>query len=209
MVDITFLMGANATGKSTRMKSLVDSLGEDYEDYEYTFIDDKKSELKTVIVGRLYSNGFLVMGSEAKNAAGWVCLDKAILSKQDTRTTFYKWVMKNDDRVKRIFVEGYFNTMSPRSRPTFLRETGFNDIDCFFMFYDTVEDFIERTERRSGSTWEEKGKDARTSAGWKDNLGFMRAFDKSLKEDNNPSDGRKVMRLPIDAPIDYFVRKYG
>ena len=211
MTNITFLMGANATGKSTRFRTFVDSLGETYEDYEYTFIDTKKGQSKerTVIIGRFYANGYLVLGSEAKNDAGWVCLDKAVLSKQDTRTDFYKYVMANDERVKHIFVEGYFNTTSPRSRPAFLRETGFNKIDCYFMFYDTVEDFIERTESRSGSTWESKGKDPYTSAGWKDNEGFKRAFAKCYDADHNPSDGRRVIRLPNDAPRDYFVEQYG
>lgn len=210
-MDIVFIMGANATGKSTRMRALVDHLGEDYEDYEYTFLDSKKGQAteRTVIIGRLYSNGYLVLGSEAKNDAGWVCLDKAVLSKQDTRTDFYKHVMDTDPRVKRIFVEGYFNTMSPRSRPAFLRQTGFNNIDCFFMFYDTVEEFIDRTESRSGSTWEEKDKDPYTSAGWKDNEGFKRAFAKCQIDDHNPADGKNVIRLDKDAPIDYFVRKYG
>jgi hypothetical protein len=204
-------MGANATGKSTRMRAFVDHLGEEYEEYEYTFLDTKKGVAKerTVILGRLYDNGYLVLGSEAKNDAGWVCLDKAVLSKQDTRTDFYKHVMVNDDRVLHIFVEGYFNTMSPRSRPAFLRETGFDNIDCFFMFYDTVEEFIDRTESRSGATWESKGKDPYTCAGWKDNEGFKRAFAKCHDDDHNPSDGRRVIRLPIDASKDYFVRRYG
>lgn len=211
MTDIVFLMGANATGKSTRMKALVDNLGEDYEDYEYTFIDTKKGQAKekTVNIGRLYRNGYLVLGSEAKNESGWVCLDKAVLSKQDTRTDFYMHVMDTDPRVSKIFVEGFFNTMSPRSRPDFLRKTGFNNIDCFFLFYDTVEEFIDRTESRSGSTWESKGKDPYTCAGWKDNEGFKRAFKKCYEADHNPSDGRRVIRLPIDAPEDYLVDLYG
>ena len=209
MTNITFLMGANATGKSTRMKALVDHMGEEYETYPYTFFDTKKDKNRTVDLGRLYPNGYLVLGSESKNQAGWVCLDKAVLSTQDMRTDFYKWVMDNDPRVRHIFVEGYFNTTSPRSRPNFLRKTGFDQIDCFFMFYDNEQEFIDRTEARSGTTWESKGKDPYTSAGWKDNIAFTRAYAKAMEDDNNPTDGRRVLRMPIDAPKGYLVELYG
>ena len=208
MTNITFLMGANATGKSTRFKTFVDHLGDEYQTFPYTFFDDKKGENRTVDMGRLYNNGYLILGSETKKG-GWVCLDKAVLSKQDMRTDFYKWVIDNDPRVLHIFVEGYFNTMSPRSRPAFLRETGFDTISCFFAFYDTVEEFIDRTEARSGSTWESKGKDPYTCAGWKDNEGFKRAFAKCYDDDHNPIDGRRVIRMAVDAPKDYLVELYG
>ena len=209
MVNITFIMGANATGKSTRMKAFVDHLGQEFEPFMYTFFDDKKGKNRTVDMGRLYANGYLVLGSESKNEAGWVCLDKAVLSKQDMRTDFYKWVIDNDPRVLHIFVEGYFNTMSPRSRPTFLRQTGFNQINCFFLFYDNEEEFIERTEARSGSTWASKGKDPYTCAGWKDNQGFMRAFKKCYDDDHDPSNGQVVARMPINAPRDSLIKMYG
>ena len=207
-MNITFLMGANATGKGTRFRTLADHLGDSYETYPYTFYDHKKDKERTADMGRLYANGYLVLGSETKTG-GWVCLDKAILSTQDMRTAFYKHVIATDPRVKHIFVEGYFNTMSPRSRPAFLRETGFDKIDCFFMFYDTVEQFIERTEARSGSTWESKGKDPYTCAGWTDNKAFTRAYTKCYEDDHNPADGRRVIRLDINAPEDFLVRYYG
>ena len=205
---MTIVIGANAVGKSTRFRTFVDALGTSYEDYQYTFFDTKKDVERTVTIGRLFPNGYLVMGEEAKNHAGWVCLDKAYLSTQDLRTDFYKWVIANDSRVKHIFAEGYFNTNSPRSRPNFLRETGFDQIDCWFMFYDTVEQFIERTESRSGSTWESKGKDPHTCAGWKDNGGFARGYATAMANDNHPSDGRRVLRMRIDAPKDFLVEQY-
>jgi energy-coupling factor transporter ATP-binding protein EcfA2 len=209
MTDMTMVMGANATGKSTRFKVFVDALVEKYggyDDYSYTFFDTKKDETRTVDIGRLFPNGYLVLGSEANNQAGWVCLDKAILSTQDMRTNFYKHVINKDHTVKHVFAEGYFNTMSPRSRPNFLRETGFNSIDCFFLYYEQPEDYLSRTNSRAGK---ERGMDwAIASAGWKDNLGFGRAYIKTLRDEHDPSDDKRVFRLNNDSPKDYFVEKY-
>jgi len=208
MTDITFIMGANATGKSTRMKALVDFLGSSYRDYEYTFFDTKKDKTRTINIGRFYPDtGFLILGSEAKNHAGWVCLDKADLSTQDMRTDFYKHVINNDKQVKRIFVEGYFNTVSPRSRPNFLKQTGFNRIDCFYMFYDTPEDYLARTSARAGH---DKDLDwAVNSAGWKDNLGFSRAYDKCMNSNEyEPNNGKNVERIDNDASREFLVERY-
>lgn len=209
MTNMTMIMGANATGKSTRFRTLVDALVEqfgDYIEYDYTFLDTKKGKERTVVIGRLFPNGYLALGSEAKNEAGWVCLDKAILSTQDMRTKFYKHVINKDYRVKHVFAEGYFNTMSPRSRPLFLRETGFDKIDCYFSFYEDVSEYLLRTNTRSGK---ERGLDwANASAGWKDNCGFQRAFDKTYRDEHDPTDGRRVFRMANDAPKDYFVDIY-
>ena len=46
MTNITFLMGANATGKSTRFRTFVDSLGETYEDYARS-LTPRKGSLKS------------------------------------------------------------------------------------------------------------------------------------------------------------------
>lgn len=199
-MDITLLVGANATGKSTRLKTLVDLLtnlsDQPTIDYEYTFFDTKKDKTRTVVIGRLFPDGTLILGSEAKNDAGWVCLDKAILSTQDMRTDFYKWVMENDTRVKHIVAEGYFNCTSPKMRPEYLRKTGFETINCLFMYYDTVEQFHKRTTERSGS-----GRDmewAQNCAGWKDNSSFKRSHEKSLEQDLDYR--QNVIRLDIDAP---------
>ncbi len=207
-MDFTILMGANATGKSTRfmtfLNELTQSLGQ-WEDYEYTFFDHKKGKEITVVIGRLYSNGFLVMGKTSKNQAGWVSLDAAVLSTQDQRQDFYQHVMATDsDRVTRIFVEGYFNVTSPRNRPTALREMGFEQIDCFFMFYDTPEEFHQRATFRSG---QDKGIEwAKTCAGWKDNLAFSRVFIKVSEEDLDAQ--QNVERLDINIDKDFLCSRY-
>ena len=78
------------------------------------------------------------------------------------------------------------------------------------MFYDNAEQFKKRTEERTGKTWVERGKDHLTSAGWKDNSSYERYYKKSQEEDeNNPTEGRRVIKLPIDAPRDYLVELYG
>ena len=206
-MNITLLMGSNATGKSTRMKVLADHLG-DYEDYEYTFFDHKKDKVITVNIGRLYPNGHFLLGEEAGNHAGWVSMDKAILSTQDLRTEFYKHIIANEPRIKHVFAEGYFNMSSVRSQPAFLQETGFENADSIYCFYDNLEQFIERTEFRSGSSWEDKGKDPAVSAGWLDNKTYDRVFNRAMEE-HNPTEGRRVIRMPIDAPRDYLVELYG
>tara|TARA_B110000285_G_C14932773_1_gene518130 strand:+ start:183 stop:857 length:675 start_codon:yes stop_codon:yes gene_type:complete len=200
-MNITLLVGANATGKSTRLKTLIDllstNLGAEGVDYEYTFFDTKKDKVRTVVIGRLFPNGFLILGSEAKNHAGWVCLDKAVLSTQDMRTDFYKYVMANDSaNVKHIVAEGYFNCTSPKMRPEYLRETGFDLINCIFMYYDTVEEFYTRTKLRSNHdrdmAW------AEGCAGWKDNSSFRRSHEKSLEQDRDIR--QRAIRMNIHAP---------
>ena len=199
-MDITLLVGANATGKSTRLKTFIDIttdlLGTSGIDYEYTFFDTKKDKTRTVVIGRLFPNGVLVLGSEAKNHAGWVCLDKAILSTQDMRTEFYQWVMENDSFVEHIVAEGYFNCTSPKMRPEYLRKTGFETINCAFMFYDNVQEFFDRTRERSGHNHDMEW--AENCAGWKDNTSFRRSYEKSLEQDRDSQ--QRVIRLGIHAP---------
>jgi len=199
-MDITLLVGANATGKSTRLKTFVDDtsrlLDTDGIDYEYTFFDTKKDKTRTVVLGKLFPNGILILGSEAKNHAGWVCLDKAILSTQDMRTDFYKYTMTNDTRVKHIVAEGYFNCTSPKMRPEYLRKTGFETINCAFMYYDNVKEFFDRTQERSGHDRDMEW--AENCAGWKDNSSFRRSHEKSLEQDRD--DKQRVIRLDINAP---------
>ena len=124
-MDITLMMGSNATGKSTRMRNFVDYLTEKFgepEDYKYTFFDHKVDKTIEVVLGLLYPNGHFVLGSKTGTKAGWSSMDKAILSTQGLRTEFYKWAMDNDERIKHIFAEGYFNMCCVKSLPKYLQE---------------------------------------------------------------------------------------
>jgi hypothetical protein len=200
-MNITLLVGANATGKSTRLKTFYDILSTRFdsegEDYSYTFLDTKTDKVRTVVIGKLFPNGFLILGSQANNHAGWVCLDKAVLSTQDMRAGFYKHVMATDsDNVKHIVAEGYFNCTSPRMRPEALREVGFDLINCVFMFYDTVEEFYTRTKLRSGHDRDMEW--ALNCAGWKDNRSFVRSHEMSSEQDRDIR--QRVIRMDIHAP---------
>ena len=193
------ILGSNATGKSTRVSYLTKWLDSHWssEGFEYNTV---KKGLKDI--GKFYPElGLLILGGNTRKG-GWVSLDRADLSSYEQKLNFYKDIAENFPQVVSILQEGYFNNRSVQGSPNNLRNWGITSSKMYFLYYDKVEDFLERTNARSGKT--ERGLDwAENSPGWRDNATVQETEERYLKDCNEMLD--IIKKVDINADKTYFI----
>jgi len=200
------LVGANATGKSTRMNYLVDNLGSSsYEEIRYQF--EKKGKVLDIVVGRIYDIGNLgktfIVGKK-KRDGGWVGGDHTLgkLGSIDCVETFFNFL--EDIGVENVICESYFANSSTMLHPVRLFKF-FDVVNVYWMFYDSdkIQQYIDRCNFRSGK--EERGIEwAIDSAGWRQNLQFGRTFERT-KVQVDGHKGSSVRRILHNVPEDWLV----
>jgi hypothetical protein len=221
MKKIVCITGSNATGKSTRVREVVDHLDnvvcDTYSDFFYRFSkEDKKTGLIKyfhINAGRLYrKTGIFVLGSSSSNQAGWAGADK-IFGKMGDKNTIYTFIeelMRNCDVA--IF-EGYFALKSKFMRNYVLRDRFKDTIPnvqylSYFFFYNNIDEYIERTESRSGKPWKDRPEGVNKpilSRGWEENKCMISGLRLSLENSSKLDSSKEVS---IDAPKKYFVNEF-
>lgn len=189
------LIGGNATGKSTRMTKVIDSLGEVYE----PIIFMKKE------VGRKYSCGISVIGKRTKEGK-WVSMDSFPTNDWQKRFEFFE-ELANDQKIHTLLIEGYFNMCAVASRPSFWHQHGYDELQFYFFIYDDVNKFLARVNERLDG---KKTRDidwAKDSSGWKDNCGRIKNAYEAFTIDKSECD--IVTRLDVDIDVYYFVDLLG
>ena len=182
---------------------LVDALGTPLEEVKYTF--NKGGKERTIDLGRLYSDGLFIAGKKTGNG-NWCGADYVFgkLGSKDLILPAIEHVLTFADT---FLIEGYFAVGSQFLRAISLSKY-VNRFNQYFFLYDDLQEYIDRTEGRTGRTWEEQGKDPLTSAGWKSNKGFKNTIPKSQAElDETGMDGQ-IIKLTKDEDINYFVNRY-
>lgn len=152
------LIGSNATGKSTRLTHVVDSLGEDYQPL---FIDNKE-------VGRIYIEQRICIIGKRTGTRKWVSMDSFPLQNWESRLKFFK-ELKESNKVDILLIEGYFNMVAIAGRPPNWHEIGFETLHYYFFLYDTIDQFLERINERLNGKQKKNMEWAKTSPGWRDN----------------------------------------
>ena len=175
--------GSNAVGKSTRTSELVRYLDSKFK--------KEAVEVDGTMVGNLYENDFFVVGKYRKKNLLWTSLDAAFFIAWEHRIQALKQAEKMG--AKTAFMEGYFGNRW-KGAPDFLKEHGYEEQLWLFTFYDKVEDYLERTNGRSG-----KNRDlewAKNSSGWADN--------KRFKDMYETIDQPKIL-IPLKAKKDILI----
>lgn len=208
-MKLSNIMGTNALGKSTRINCLVDYLGEDYEEVSYTFLRKSKAEPDGVMttiqnIGRYYKKHKILIVGRKNNSGVWVGLDTADLNNWGSKIEFYTRIINKElpYDIEHIIQEGYFNNTSMQGSPNALKTIGFTSADFYIFIYDTVDEYLERCNSRSGKIrdidW------AKNSPGWKDNTTYSNTLKNYKKEEDS---NFVVYKLCKDEHVDYFVRK--
>lgn len=207
MKTIVSVIGSNATGKSTRINKLVDYLdqsGLTYSDVIYEFT--KNGEQKTVKSGRRYENGVFILGNKTKTG-GWVGADY-VLGKLGDKATIYQFMNVILESSDTMIIEGYFAVGGAGMRPQALRDNLNYDIQCaqYYFLYNELQEYIDRTESRSGKTWESRGKDPEKSAGWKSNISYWKGLKKAQEQEIEGRDLVGTVNPYIKE--DFFIEEY-
>lgn len=193
------LLGANATGKSTRMAAYVESLGDPDCVLNYAF--EKNGELKVIKgAGSVYGDMFVV--GRPTRSGKWAGGDHTMgaLGSIACVHTFFEYL--DSKGIKTVVFEAYFGNNSTMYRPERLFEF-FKEVHCRWFLYDDLQGYVDRTENRCGQTWEDKGKDPSQSAGWRNNVAYFRALELTSKQVVNTSS--TVKRVSINAPADWLI----
>ena len=197
------ITGSCATGKSTRVNRLVDFLGEPISKHTYTF--NKGGKERTIDLGWLYSDGLFIAGRKT-NGGNWAGADYVFgkLGNKDNILPAIEHVLTFADT---FLIEGYFAVGSQFLRAISLSRY-VDNFSQYYFTYDNLQEYIDRTEGRTGRTWEEQGKDPITSAGWKSNQGFKNTMPKSQAELDETGMKGEIVDLTKDADINYFIERY-
>ena len=196
------LLGANATGKSTRMTEYVKSLGTADTVYDHVF--EKNGEMKTIKgAGHIWGNT-MVIGRPSRDGKKWCGGDHTMgqLGSIACVEEFFRHI--DGMGIEVVVFEAYFGNNSTMYRPDRLREF-FETVHNHWFLYDELEQYIDRTENRSGQTWEDKGKNPEESAGWRNNVAYFKAL--GLTKEQVEDTDSTVERVAIDAPVDWLVKK--
>jgi hypothetical protein len=194
-MKLIYIVGANATGKSTRVTKIVDSLGKSYEPIMF----------RNKEAGRIYESGFAIIGNRTKSGK-WVGMDSFPENNWDERHKFLKSVTSTNG-VHTVIMEGYFNMVALAASSDRFLEDGFDEIDYYFFLYDKIEDYLERVNMRKGETrtleW------AENSVGWgENNSRLRRAYERhSDYVKSSPNSNVTCERLDINVCEYYFVDK--
>ena len=196
------LMGANATGKSTRMFEYVKTLGPADRVFDYTF--EKNGEMRTVKqAGHIWGNIFVV-GRPARDGKKWVGGDYTMGRIGTKAHTLEFLASLEDEGIDTVVFEAYFNTNSLIYHPDTLYDI-FDKVNNYWFYYDTLEEFAAKTAARSGRTWEEREADPEEAAGWKNNKTFVRVLERTSLQ---IQDGRgSVERVSYTEPRDWLSTK--
>lgn len=199
------ILGSCATGKSTRLNMFVEYLDTvakiPYENHDYTFV--KKDKMITIPnAGRAYANGVYVVGNKTK-AGNWVGADYTF-GKLGDKLSIYDFLESVTETHETFIVEGYFAVGGGFLRPDALSHM-FDSVSQYYFLYDTLSQYVERTEGRTGVTWEERGKDAEKSAGWKSNQSFTSGMKKAIAG-CRPDD--KVVKVDYTKNKYFFVNEF-
>ena len=195
------LLGSNATGKSTRMTEYVHTLGQPDKVLDYHF--HKNGEDRVIkCTGHIY-NTTLVVGRPNRKGK-WVGGDHT-LGKLGSTTCIKEFFTHLDSiGIENVVYESYFGAGSTVLHPDQLR-TYFKESHTYWFLYDSLQEFTDRTESRSGSTWEAKGKVASQSVGWKSDKSFHKLLARTtLQVEDTDS---TVQRVSIDVPKTWFIEE--
>ena len=197
------ILGSCATGKSTRVNKLVDHLGNDYDPISYAF--SKNDNDYDLPCGRLYPNGLFIAGNKTK-AGNWVGADGIFgkLGSKDLILEFIDIILLEADT---FLVEGYFAVGGSFLRPESMSKY-VDTFNQYYFLYDELGEYVERTEARTGNSWESRGKDPEQSAGWKSNKSFHSGMSKSKDELIASGMTGQIHQLCKDTDINYFIERY-
>ena len=211
MKTLVKIIGGNATGKSTRLMAYVDSRTQRYQEISYTWnsITKKYPEgrIRTINAGRLYDDGIFVMGKVA-GTGNWVGTDY-VLGEMGNKAAAYEFLhwLNDNHEVRTVFAEGYFALGGGLyTLPPMVEEGLFEEVHCYAFLYATAQDYLDRTNARSGKSvteadWEVKGT---IPPGWGSNLAWQRQVDNGKMEELHTS---VTVLDPLTTPKDHFVRK--
>jgi hypothetical protein len=209
MEKFVCITGSNATGKSTRVNAYVDSL-KDYVEVEYKFLrkvkKDPEGTWTTLNVGRRYGD-VLILGKKGRNGM-WVGVDYVFgrMGNKAAMFEFLNWC--EEQGVKTIIAEGYYAIDGSMWEGESLRELGFfKNTDIYLLFYDEREDYLSRTNTRSGhdyteDDWLPEGRMGKIPPGWLSSMAHKRKYERVLKELEN---GDTITRVSHNAPTDWFI----
>lgn len=195
------LLGSNATGKSTRMSEYIRTLGEPDTILDYPFY---KNDTDQVIkcAGNVYGDMFIVGRSTRKGS--WTGGDYT-MGRLGSKVCIQEFLTYLESTgVKTLVYEAFFGAASKAYRPEEIHNY-FEESHCYWFLYDDIQDYIDRTENRSGRPWSGRDTEPFDSAGWKNNLSFFKVFDKTALEVAGTSS--TVQRVPIDAPRDWLIHE--
>ena len=199
-------IGANATGKSTRVTVLVNYLESkfDVEDVEFTYTKKSKKngdKQVTTKVGLRFSNGFVIFG-KFDGSRKWIGLDTGMCSSWDQRSAFITEMKARG--AETVVFEGYFNNRSKIAGPETFHNAGADEVHILASFYDKCEDFLMRTNVRSGKL--SRGMEwAENAPGWKDNKGIINSQKYWLEQ---AKENDTVTRIDIDESRGYLVERF-
>jgi hypothetical protein len=194
------LLGANATGKSTRVTEYTKSLGTADRVLDYTF--EKNGEMKTIKgAGHIWGD-MMVVGRPTRDGLKWVGGDHTMGVLGSIACVEQFFIDMDELGIKTMVFEAYFGNNSSMYRPERLHRF-FENVHHYWFLYDELQQYIDRTENRSGQTWEEKGKDAEASAGWKSNVSYFKSL--AINFEQVEGTNSTVQRVAIDAPKDWLV----
>ena len=201
------ILGSCATGKSTRLNMFIEHLDEvakiPYQVHDYTFM---KNDVPVTITnaGRAYANGIYIVGNKTK-AGNWVGADYTF-GKLGDKLSIYAFMEEAMSIHDTFIVEGYFAVGGGFLRPAQLREYGlFDACSQYYFLYDTLDQYIERTEGRTVKTWEQRGKDPEKSAGWKSNKTFLSGMKKAIAGTTSLD---SITKVDYDTRKTYFVDEF-
>ena len=195
------LLGSNATGKSTRMTEYVSSLGEPDKILDYHYRKNGE-DLVVRNAGYIYGTT-IVVGSRGKNGK-WRGGDHtvSILGSQACVKEFFEHL--DHIGMETVVYEAYYAAAAKLFRPNQLREY-FLESHTYWFLYDTLAEYVERTEARTGRNWAERGKDPEKTSGWKTNVHSYKVVEHSSLEAEGSN--CTVERVSVYAPRDWLVEE--
>ena len=201
------ILGSCATGKSTRVNKLVDHLCDTFESQEISYSFEKNGEIVDMPNCGLFfpSISLFVAGYKTK-ASNWVGAD-AIFGKLGSKDLILPFIQDMIQFADTFLIEGYFAVGGGFLRPESLSSI-FSEFNQYYFTYDSLDEYVERTEGRTGHSWESRGKDPEQSAGWKSNKGFKSGMTKAKDELLTSGMRGQIVSLCKDTNIDYFIERF-
>jgi len=193
------LLGSNATGKSTRIHEYVKTLGEPDSILDYHF--HKNGEDRVIkSAGNVYGDMFVV-GLATRNGS-WAGGDYTMgrLGSMECIREFY--VHLDSMGIQTVLYEAMFGASSSVYRPEQILNY-FGESHVYWFLYDDIQEYIDRTEKRSGRPWEGRKKTPSESAGWKSNSSFLKVM--NITTETVAGTTSTVERISIDAPRDWLI----
>ena len=198
------ILGGNASGKSTRVGCFVNYLQNKIGNYTSVIYFSNKKKKETE-VGRIYKTkiGEIFILGRFNGKQKWVGLDSADFSTYQSRYDFIKYMFDNYN-ITYFIQEGYFNNRAYAFTLEKVTENGakVEVVKEFFFLYDNVNQFLERTNTRTGKN---RGLDwAKNAPGWRDSQGQLKNYNELLKTNNDT----EFIKVSVDIERDYFVQYF-